>query len=262
MAIYDKVIKIAEREIGYLEKKNLTDLDSKTGNAGSNNYTKYARDVAQTDILNGSKQGYSWCAVFVIWCFLQAYGAELTKKLLYCGSRSLAAGCGRSQAQKYYRDRGRLYGTPLPGDQVFFGESHTGLVASVGTSSFTTIEGNTSGASGVISNGGGVCRKVYPMEGNYSFGRPDWALLGAVEPSEPDDTYVEISVPELSFGATGGAVEAVQRLLNSYGYSCGKCDGIWGEKTDTAMLLYQRAKGLDADKICGRQTWGRLLGAQ
>ena len=33
------VIKVAESQIGYLEKKSNADLDSFTGNAGSNNYT-------------------------------------------------------------------------------------------------------------------------------------------------------------------------------------------------------------------------------
>lgn len=36
-----KVIKIAEAQVGYLEKASNRDLDSKTGNAGYNNYTKY-----------------------------------------------------------------------------------------------------------------------------------------------------------------------------------------------------------------------------
>ena len=41
----DKVLKIAEAEVGYLEKKTNADLDSKTKNAGYNNYTKYGRDM-------------------------------------------------------------------------------------------------------------------------------------------------------------------------------------------------------------------------
>ena len=41
----DKVLNIAEAEVGYLEKKTNADLDSKTKNAGYNNYTKYGRDM-------------------------------------------------------------------------------------------------------------------------------------------------------------------------------------------------------------------------
>ena len=36
----NKLIQIAKNEVGYLEKKSNAQLDSKTGNAGSNNYTK------------------------------------------------------------------------------------------------------------------------------------------------------------------------------------------------------------------------------
>ena len=48
------VLGIAEEEIGYLEKKNNSQLDSKTGNAGSANYTKYWRDIKP------SYQGQPW----------------------------------------------------------------------------------------------------------------------------------------------------------------------------------------------------------
>ena len=41
----EKLINIANAEIGYLEKKSNKDLDNKTANAGSGNYTKYARDL-------------------------------------------------------------------------------------------------------------------------------------------------------------------------------------------------------------------------
>lgn len=52
----EKVILIAKNEIGYLEKKSNSQLDSKTANAGSNNYTKYWRDIKP------SYQGQPWCA--------------------------------------------------------------------------------------------------------------------------------------------------------------------------------------------------------
>lgn len=42
-----KVIAIAAAEIGYKEKKSYSQLDDKAANAGSGNYTKYARDFDQ-----------------------------------------------------------------------------------------------------------------------------------------------------------------------------------------------------------------------
>lgn len=39
MTAIDKVIQIAEWEVGYLEKKSNSQFEDKTANAGSNNYT-------------------------------------------------------------------------------------------------------------------------------------------------------------------------------------------------------------------------------
>ena len=73
---YDKqkVIDIALAEVGYLEKASKDRLDEKTANAGSNNITKYARDLAAVSYFNGNKQGVAWCATFVCWDFYKAYG--------------------------------------------------------------------------------------------------------------------------------------------------------------------------------------------
>lgn len=42
-----------------------------------------------------------------------------------------------------------------------------------------TIEGNTSGASGIVANGGGVFEKSYARShsGIAGYGRPDWSLV-------------------------------------------------------------------------------------
>ena len=68
MTAIDKLISIAENEVGYLEKKSNSQLDSKTANAGSANYTKYWRDIMP------DYQGQPWCACFVTWCFVKAFG--------------------------------------------------------------------------------------------------------------------------------------------------------------------------------------------
>ena len=66
-----RLIEIAEAEEGYLEKASNASLDSDTANAGSANYTKYARDLdAIPNFYNGKKNGYAWCDVFVDWCFV------------------------------------------------------------------------------------------------------------------------------------------------------------------------------------------------
>ena len=77
----NKVIQIAENEIGYLEKRTNAKLDDKTANAGDKNYTKYARDLDALGFYNGRKNGFAWCDIFVDWCFVQAYGLEAALKL-------------------------------------------------------------------------------------------------------------------------------------------------------------------------------------
>lgn len=186
MSAVDKVLSVANGEIGYLEKATNYKLDDKTANAGYNNYTKYARDLYVLGAYNGNKQGYAWCDQFVDWCFVQAFGYQLAWEMTYQEARGSGAGCKESAA--YYTKRNRLYGAPKVGDQIFFyvggNVNHTGIVYKVDSEKVYTIEGNTSGASGVIDNGGGVCAKSYPLS-SYSiagYGRPNYDLI----PEEDD----------------------------------------------------------------------------
>lgn len=161
----EKVIEVAKAEIGYLEKRSNSQLDSKTGNVGYNNYTKYWRDVKPE--WNGSY----WCATWVTWVFQTALGKERAKELL------------KHYPYVYCPTLARLftkYSTPKVGDIVIFWKNgayaHTGLVIAVNGNTFTTIEGNTSGASTVVPNGGGVCQKTYNLSSvNAKFCRPAYS---------------------------------------------------------------------------------------
>lgn len=179
-----KVIDIALAEVGYLEKASNSQLDSKTANAGSKNRTKYARDLAAINFFNGSKQGVAWCAVFVAWDYVEAYGKDAALKLLCQPTNPKNnAGAGCKYMMNYFKAKGQLHtSNPQPGDVIFFYSSdktqiaHTGLVYKVDSKKVYTVEGNTSGASGVIANGGGVCKKSYSLTyGRIAgYGRPDW----------------------------------------------------------------------------------------
>ena len=134
-----KLIHIAEAEAGYLEKQSNSCLDDKTANTGNGNYTKYWRDIKP------EYQGQPWCAAFVSWCFMRAFGLEKAKKLL------------RQWPYVYCPDLGNLFDkqdTPRPGDIVIFFRNgvfvHTGIVEEAEGEYFETVEGNTPGASGVI----------------------------------------------------------------------------------------------------------------
>lgn len=150
----EKIIEAAKGELGYLEKRSNSQLDSKTGNAGYNNYTKYWRDINKW--CGKNYQGQPYCAGFVTWCFTKALGKDRAKELLrhypyvYCPTM---------------KGLFKLYANPQVGDIVIFYRNgvfaHTGFVIAVDGDKFTTIEGNTSGASTIVANGGGVCQKNY-----------------------------------------------------------------------------------------------------
>ena len=186
------LIKIAEAEIGYLEKKSNSQLDSKTANAGSGNYTKYWRDVYP------SYQAQPWCAAFVSWCFEKAFGLETAKKLL------------KHWPYTYCPTLGDLFtqnANPKVGDIVIFfrgGEfAHTGIVTVVSGDRFETIEGNTSGASGIVDNGGGVCRKSYYNSNlpGTKFCTPDYGI-----------------VKNVSTGSSGVSSSADEKKMNTVAY--------------------------------------------
>lgn len=175
----EKVILIAKNEIGYLEKKNNSQLDSKTANAGENNYTKYWRDIKP------DYQGEPWCAAFVSWCMMKAFGLDTAKKLLkhwpyvYCPAMA---------------DLFTLNSNPKIGDIVIFYRNgtftHTGIVIKVSGDRFWTVEGNTSGGSTIIANGGGVCQKSYYNSNlpGTKFCTPNYSLVKNTTSVSESDT--------------------------------------------------------------------------
>ena len=59
----------------------------------------------------------------------------------------------------------------------------------------------------------------------------------------------------VSIGSTGEDVTYLQQSLTKLGYNPGPIDGIFGSNTETAVRLFQKAKGLVVDGIVGNNTW-------
>ena len=70
--------------------------------------------------------------------------------------------------------------------------------------------------------------------------------------------------PPLEVGSNGDAVAILQRALIDLGFSMpkstqsGSPDGIYGGETQATVQAFQRANGLTADGIAGRDTLNRL----
>lgn len=72
-------------------------------------------------------------------------------------------------------------------------------------------------------------------------------------------SYSSYSYPVLRKGSTGTSVRTLQRMLYNLGYrSVGTIDGIFGDKTDTAVRNFQSNYNLTVDGIVGPQTWDAL----
>ncbi len=248
MAEIDILRTTAIDEVDYLEKSweaynnDPTIIYDKVAGAGRDNVTKYAKEMDDLAVYNGPKQGYAWCKVFVDWCFVQSFGTDRAAELLL----DWTASC--TQAYNTFKAAGRTINNPKPGDLVFFGNcEHIGIVMDTDDKKIYTVEGNTSGTTGLVANGGKVAQKEYYKTSGYIYGyaRPDYNEDPGPTPPEPsgDDTIREI-----------------QEWVNTYGANIA-VDGFFGPQTQWGLtsvyqieINYKYKGNLDVDGIFGENT--------
>lgn len=161
----------AKKWVGYLEKKSNYQLEDYTANAGTGNYTVFGKWYPM--------QAQPWCASFV------SYVAEKAGIPTSIIPKHASCTVGVNWFKQHGRWRSRQGYTPQIGDIIYFSyngtsPAHVGIVYNVDASKVYTIEGNTSGGSTLIDNGGGVARKSYPL--TYI------KILGYGNPAYTDDT--------------------------------------------------------------------------
>lgn len=261
----EKVIKIATDELDYLEKESNKDLDSKTKNAGDNNYTKYARDLIEW-IGSPFMQAQPWCVMLQMWCFVKAFGIEEAKKLLHVWTMS----CGT--LMDAFKQYGGEWVTkdPKVGDLVIFewyktekdkktGKTikklcrHIGMIYKVDKNYIYTIEGNTScHDKDVIENGGGVFKKSYPKNKDK--------IKGYCRPKYDVKPKMIVPQPTLKRGMKGYDVGMLQQDLNKLGYTDNGndilvVDNSFGRRTEEAVKKFQKASKITVDGSYGPITY-------
>lgn len=264
MSEIDQIYAVAKEEVGYLEKKSNAYLDDKTKNAGYNNYTKYWRDSrlegmmayygypASSDFAGG--KNWPYCADGIFWAFMKALGVSRAQELLLHNGAAFI-NCetmyGKAVAAK------QLISAPKPGSVVLFYNSsgvhyHTEFCYAVKNGIMYTIGWNTSGASSVIANGGGVCDKRYVI----SKTKAHYFMPAYKDTSSTITATHGTSVTLLKYGSKGSAVKDMQTKLIALGYSCGSCgaDGEFGSGTLAAVKAFQWDECLEIDGIYGEQT--------
>ena len=182
--------------------------------------------------------GVAWCAIFIWWCAQQAGVSQSVIK------KTASAAYATSFCNNY-----RLYSSSVPvdvGNIVYFdynhngSPDHVGLVYQVDSGTIYTVEGNK-----------GNCVQECSYSRNtrdiYAIAYPDYSGGGShahhtIQKGSPD----AICVREL------------QKMLNKVINAGLAEDGDFGDGTEAALKRYQQQKGLDADGICGSQTWAAL----
>ena len=235
-----QILDLALSQDGYLEKASPKDEDSMTGNAGSNNYTKYGRDLAK-NVGSPYSDGQPWCDCYVDWLFWKLGGKQAIMEQLY--------GCSAytPTSAQYYKNNNAWYkgNSPKPCYQIFFKNSqricHTGMVVKCENGMVYTIEGNTSSAKGVVANGGCVRQKSYSVA--YSniagYGIPKCAA-GQANTNQSTATAAK--------KAQANQIKDVQKSLNdnvmpgliaeNVFKSSLTVDGVYGKATRHAILAY------------------------
>lgn len=296
IVVPEDLILIAQAEIGYVEKASNNDLDKKTKNRGSHNYTKYARDMEKLGIY--SVQGQPWCACFINWCFLQACKKVYEKSQYVQKAKELLNGFSAytPTCAQFYKNMGAWIAAgekPKEGDQIFFcnaqGIFHTGLVYQVSSERVYTIEGNTSSAKNVVANGGCVREKSYSLSYAYiaGYGRPRYQkeedkrsswnrkikmLQEALCVEYNKSLIVDGIAGKQTLAATptlnkkiratkSKTVKAVQTLLADRGYPCA-IDGDFYLEMEQQVKVFQKEKvGIspDGELTAQKQSWRVLL---
>lgn len=195
MGSWEKTKGLMLEQVGYLEKASNSNLDSKTGNAGYNNYTKYARDVNNMGLMGC--QGQPWCAVYQFWICAQIFGKSKSLEIMGNGFYN----CNSVKA--HAKAKGTWHSTPKLGALVIFRNgAHIGRVIAINGNTIRTNEGNTSsgGLNNVEANGGCVAEKSYTI-GNSQIDGYVWIDYGE-----------ETAEPETTWKATGTATSTVDNL--------------------------------------------------
>lgn len=152
-------------------------------------------------------------------------------------------------------ERGPIDSIPdLPGVCVFMRElGHVGVYAGAGM----VIE--------AMGHAYGVVTTALGSRPWAFWGKPRWIEYGDAVGNDAETTPAvetcSVKLPLLKRGATGEAVRAAQQLLVLRGFQLPRwgVDGDFGSETEAAVLDFQQAGKLTADKKIGPESWAALI---
>lgn len=232
-----KVIGVAKTYDGYIEKASNANLESKTANKGTNNYTIFSKIVND----NGLKgyQGQAWCGTSQFAFEILAFGVNQALKN-WNMTRENYVGYNCFDTYNAFKKVGKVSMTPKLGCLVIFTFSHMGRVIDIDWKSrtFKSFEGNTS-AKTYERNGGMCAIKSYSFDDSKIKG---FCIIDYDE--EPSGTIEKTETTIKTSDFVNENVKSGQAWLNdNYGHTLESHrreklveDGEYGAKTRAACV--------------------------
>lgn len=86
--------------------------------------------------------------------------------------------------------------------------------------------------------------------------------VGSISPSISSSLRTTVDAGTvLKRGSTGESVKQLQQQLAAAGFDCGKADGVFGARTEAAVIAFQKANGCTPDGKVGPKTLAALNGS-
>lgn len=243
-----KVVAMATKYIGYLEKKTNSNLESFTANAGYNNYTIFAK--MYNDYTHINVQGQPWCDVFVDMMFILALGVNRAKELLggFSAYTPTSSNLLKGASKKEVKD----FDNAKAGDIIFFKNSericHTGIIRK--NDNIKADNTNHSQPDSVTSSYNQAKFKAEMRK--YAGSNDDYVTLAAT---------VTLSKTR---NKSHAQVLFVQKYLKYLGYYNGVPDRVFGSKTENAVNKFQKEvlkyKKPDGEITAKGSMWREMLG--
>ena len=164
----------------------------------------------------------AWCSIFVNWCCFKA-GLQRTN----------------SAMARSWESVGKPVEDPKPGDIVIFWrdkpnswKGHVGIFIgfSKNRSVVFCLGGNQKNA---------VSIQGYAADKVVGYRRLTQQQMGGAPK------------PTLKKGSRGAEVTKLQTVLTDLGFDCGSADGIFGTRTETQLMAFQKDEDLEADGVYG-----------
>ena len=224
----------------------------------------YAQNIAADDS-HGYDQAGRWgpdydCSSLVISALRKAgvplsctYTGNMRGDMLRCGFEDVTGSVDLNTGAGLER-----------GDVLLNHVHHTSLY--IGGGQLVQASINEHGTTTGGQTGDQTGREIY-TRGYYNY---PWDCVLRYTGAEPDTVpatkkptqFVTVELPMLEDGQTGVVVAMLQAALKYLGYDPKWIDGEFGTRTRNMLMAYQAEHGLEADGICGKDTYKSLIGGE